>query len=367
MSTVRELHDKAMNLAHLAMVARQGEDWERAETLARQAYEFEMQAAKLIPEDQSSEPTRSILYRSAASLAYQCKEFVLAQRLIAKGLSGYPPPQVEQELKDLYEQMNFERHLEVRGAALENEAFQMSLEGRSVGHGMVMYDEFFKRIRTAWTLIDRTMQRKMGAPYQRAGRVAKNYRPFIPALSETRAGSFAITIRLAVIKGEQIPLPLITSAEQVIEEVITGIELINNGDQRGLRERIPQDSYFRNFLALTRDMAPDGDRINFVGFSSLKKVVGLTRHRNRIEIAPQDFSGNVERTPIRVEGILDYASARRHKEAIGLTTEDGIAYKIVVQEGLEDLVRVYFKQLVIVTGLYDRKQIYLEDVQSSEG
>ena len=364
MSTVRELHDKAMNLAHLAMVARHGQVWEQAETLARQAYEYELQAAQLISEDQSSEPTRSILYRSAASLAYQCKEFAIAQRLIAKGLSGYPPPQVEEELKDLYEQINFERHLQVRGVTLGNEDFQISLEGKSVGYGMIIYDEFLKRIRSAWTLIDRTMQRKMGATYQRHGRVAKTYRPFIPALSAARPGSFAITIKLAVVKGEQIPLPLIITADQVIDEVMAGIELINKGDEKGLRERIQQDNYYRNFVALTRDMAPDGDKIKLVGFTSLRGERSLTRQRSKIEISPEVVKGKAEPTPIRIVGILDYATARKRKDAIGLTAEDGQEYTITVQEGLDDLVRAYFNQKVVVTGLRDQKHLYLTDVQS---
>jgi hypothetical protein len=105
MSNVRELHDKAMQLAQLALIARHDQEWEEAKSLARQSYEYEAQAAELIPKDKSSEPTRSILYRSAASLAYQCEEFGIAQRLIAKGLSGYPPPQIEQELKELDEQV----------------------------------------------------------------------------------------------------------------------------------------------------------------------------------------------------------------------------------------------------------------------
>lgn len=75
MKSVRELHDKAMELAQLALVAYQNRDFDKAENLAYQAYENEIQAADLVPEGQSSEPTRSILYRSAASLARQCKEF----------------------------------------------------------------------------------------------------------------------------------------------------------------------------------------------------------------------------------------------------------------------------------------------------
>ncbi len=364
MSTVRELHDKAMTLAHLAMVARHNQEWDRAETLARQAYEHEVQAAELIPESQMSEPTRSILYRSAASLAYQCKEFAIAQRLIAKGLSGYPPSQVEQELKDLYEQINFERHLQVRGVTLENEDFQLCMEGAGVGYGTILYNEFVKRIQTTRTLIDRTIQRMMQAPYKRSGRVAKTYRPFVPALSAARPSSFAITIKLAVAKNEQIPM-FITAA-QIIDEIITGIELINNADQKGLRERIQPDSYYRNFVALTRDMAPDGERITLVGFTSLRKAVGLTKQRGQIEIPSDAEEADAKRTPIQVEGILDYASGRKQQGAIGLTTEAGREYTILVQEGLDDLVVKYWKQYVTVTGLYDQTRIYLTDIQPTD-
>lgn len=364
MSKLRDLHDEAMRLANLAMVARHNQEWEKAEALARQAYEYELQAAEITPEAKESEPTRSILYRSSASLAYQFKDFASAQRLIARGLSGFPPPQVEQELKDLYEQVNFERHLQVRGVELENEDFQMSIHGQFVGWGTILYDEFLKRLRITRTLIDRTVQRVMRAPYQRSGRIAKAFRPFTPALSAARQGSFAITIRLATVKDEQIPM--FVTAAQVIDEIIAGMDLVNSADERALRDRIPEEVYCRNFIALTRDLAPDGEKVNFVGFTSPRKSVGFTRLRSQIEITPErEKEGEAERTPIRVEGVLDFATARR-KQAIGLTTEDGTEYNIVVQEGLDDLVRAYFRQWVVVTGLWDKKQIYLADVQASE-
>ena len=104
MSTVRELHDKAVNLAQLALVAREKGDSEKAEALAIEAYEYESQAADLVSNEEQSEPTLSILYSSAASLAYQGRKFDVALQLVAKGLSGYPPPQVKEELKALIEQ-----------------------------------------------------------------------------------------------------------------------------------------------------------------------------------------------------------------------------------------------------------------------
>lgn len=108
MTTVRELHDKAMRLSQLALVARATGDTKRAEDLAREALHYETAASSLVPDDKASEPTRSILLRSAASLAYQCKEFQLAQQLIDKGLAGHPPPRIAQELQTLVEQIQNE-------------------------------------------------------------------------------------------------------------------------------------------------------------------------------------------------------------------------------------------------------------------
>lgn len=122
MSKVRELHDKAMELAQRALVARYSGELALAITLAHQAYEFEAQAAELVPYSETSEPTRSILYRSAASLAYQCQEFRVAQQLVAKGLSGYPPSDIEQELKNLLMQVSFEQYLQNQDLTLSTRA-----------------------------------------------------------------------------------------------------------------------------------------------------------------------------------------------------------------------------------------------------
>src|SRR4051812_43859896 len=113
MNTVRDVHSQAMELAQEAASARAAGELGRAEALIRQALLLESEAAARIVKDPSSEPTRSIIYRSAASLAYQANDFAMAQRLVFEGLAGYPPPRVEQELKDLYEQINFITHLQV--------------------------------------------------------------------------------------------------------------------------------------------------------------------------------------------------------------------------------------------------------------
>jgi hypothetical protein len=47
------------------------------------------------------EPTRSVLHRSAASLAVECCQLREAERLIGRALAGNPPPDIADELRDL--------------------------------------------------------------------------------------------------------------------------------------------------------------------------------------------------------------------------------------------------------------------------
>lgn len=105
MSVVRELHDRAMELAQAALLERESGNDARAIELAREAAPLELMAAEQLPKARESEPTRSILFRSAAALAFQAQDYETAERLVYDGLAGYPPPAVRRELFDLREQI----------------------------------------------------------------------------------------------------------------------------------------------------------------------------------------------------------------------------------------------------------------------
>jgi hypothetical protein len=372
MSTVRELHDKAAELVQQAMMARYEGERERAEDLARRAYEYEVQAVELVPDNESSEPTRSILYLSAASLAYQCKEFQNAQRLVAKGLSGYPPPKVKQDLKDLFEQLDFEQHLQARGVVLEEKDLQISMRGMSVGSGMVLYDEFDRVMQNTILLVHRTVERKMGRAFRAGpGRPREIYRQFIPALSAAREGSFAITLRLGIDTSQP---SFLVDAPQVIDEILMGIELVNLRNEEGVKQLIGDDvvdakAYRQNLVSLIKNMAPDGDRITFLGFTSKDRSVGLTRLRDDIELAPFVESDvvNLQVEPVELIGILDLAKSRGRRDIVEINPEDGSPKQVSVEEGLIDVVRSYFLQNVKVRGdlIRDDKgdeRIYLREI-----
>jgi hypothetical protein len=121
MLQVNVLHKEAMDLAELAQVAKLRGEIEQSNHLLRQAFAQESSAAALIANHWESEPTRSVLLRSAASLAIECEEFEIANRLIATALSGNPPAEIAEELQDLFIQINLRQYLQRRGVALDEE------------------------------------------------------------------------------------------------------------------------------------------------------------------------------------------------------------------------------------------------------
>jgi len=102
MQNIEELHTKAMDLAEEAFLDQKRGAHFKAISLFKTALNLEQKAASLLPLAKNSEPTRSLLYRSAASIAYYAGEYEIADRLIANGLAGYPPNEIKNELKNLY-------------------------------------------------------------------------------------------------------------------------------------------------------------------------------------------------------------------------------------------------------------------------
>lgn len=105
MGRIRELHEKAMELLQDAIVARHNNDDQTAIKKYQEAFKLESKAADLVCIKIDCEPTRSILYRSAASLAYQAGDFDNSLILIGKCLSGNPTQQIRNELSMLHEKI----------------------------------------------------------------------------------------------------------------------------------------------------------------------------------------------------------------------------------------------------------------------
>jgi hypothetical protein len=108
---VDKLHYEAMRSVDQSNHLRRLGDAKGSKQRLRQAFLKERRVAQMLADKIDFEPSRSVLHRSAATLALQCGELREAERLIGAALSGDPPEVIAEELRDLLEQVYFEKPL----------------------------------------------------------------------------------------------------------------------------------------------------------------------------------------------------------------------------------------------------------------
>lgn len=372
MNTIEMLHNEAMDMAELAHVAKLKGDHGIYHDLSKKAFELEKRAAFAMAQDFALEPTRSILCRSAATLAMDCGEYREAEKLVSLALWGNPPESIAEELRDLLETVQFSRHLETKGLELAGSEFQMSLSGKAIGHGVISSKEFTDRVAYIEKLLFRTAERKKGKPFKERGRKEAGMKEDLELfLSAPRAASFAITFKFGQSK-DQPHLPDIDPAIFIVDEVLECMKLVNEGNDAELKARIVDDAYLQNFLALTKQIAPDGNQITQVGFTVSRNgktsQTPFTMPKEKISIIGQTklLSNEVKR--VTVTGSLRYAdSTKGKKQIIKLVDEFGKSHFVIVPEGMmTDIVKPLWEDVVVVTGVKMGREIHLEDIRKSE-
>jgi hypothetical protein len=101
MQAIEADHIRAMEQVDRAHEAKQRGDTAAMSRHFTQAFLLEQQAAEAMAPYLDVEPTRSVLLRSAASLALECNRNEEAERLACLGLSGKPPEEIRAELRDV--------------------------------------------------------------------------------------------------------------------------------------------------------------------------------------------------------------------------------------------------------------------------
>ena len=359
MNDIAQLHLAAMEIADQAAANRRSGNRDLALEYTRRAFELERDAARGVERQLEYEPTRSVLHRSAASLALECDEMREAERLIASALSGNPPDEIAEELRDLLEDVYFHRHLSLRGIVLQPDEFQLSIEGEAVGFGIAPTNYFLPRIRDVESLIYRTAERRMGRGFRDSGRRPKDLTDEMELfVSVPRAASFAVSFRIGSSQLE-LDLPGKSFPQEVIADVFDCFELLNAGNLPELKQQIPDESYFRNFVGLSEKIAPDGRRVRRVGFTASTDIgerrVALSPKREPT-LAPAITSQVVTANPIeKVEGILLEANAKSTERGLIQVVDDaGTAHRFRIPRGMmSDIVRPMFEERVLV--IFQRK------------
>jgi len=356
---IRELHNKAMELADLA-------DWQNrrgnkndAISLYEESFSLEYEAAMNAYNSNVGEPSVSVLLRSAASLAMNCKKLRESEKLIALALSGEPPFEIAEELRNLLENVNFYRHLEVKGTELSDDEVQLVIAGHGVGFGYVKTDEILNRINWFKILTARTVERRLGKSFKTGSMTSEHKKILNNAyMSTPQAASMAFRIKFGNLNNFPV-IPGFGSYEDIVEDITENITLINENKIDILKEKITDTAYFNNFLSLTKELAPDGKIVNLFGITCIKqgqeRKTFLTERKEKIsEVIKFHQSKDESGTSINsvkkgtnqtVTGILRVADATKNIVEIIV---DSNHIKLLVPDGLSDIVRKYWDEKVVV-------------------
>jgi len=368
---MKDLHRQAMQEADLAHAARREGRGDAAREQFEKAYRLERAAAEQLLTRFDTEPSRSVLFRSAGTLAMEARRFIEAEQMVCMALAGTPPNNIAEELRDLYEQINFLRHLALRGVKLAEREIQMSLAGRGVGFGIAPTEAVVERIGHAQALLYRFTERKLNKPYRDKGAPTKEIREAVSLyMAVPRAASFAISL---VVGGKQEALPGMSVGESVIDDVVDCLDLFVRQEEEALREKIPDDAYLTNFKALAKAIAPDGEEIETVGFTSFRegreKIVALKPTRRKETPAPPfgtvpEAEKATGEGAVVVTGALRFADALEHKQnLIKLLDDNGVKHSVVVPPGMmDDIVHPLWSSRVRVSGVPSRGRILLTDI-----
>jgi len=217
----------------------------------------------------------------------------------------------------------------------------------------------------------------MERPYREVGAVRGAVREYGLFMSVPRAASMAVTLRVSRPKplpGFEEEIEYIHSS-QVIDELISCLDSFSRSEEKELRERIPQEAYYRNFVGIAKNLAPDGNEVRVVGFTALRRGqerrVSLTNPRDQIKLVPEfrrELEAKEKGEIATITGRLLLADARHSgREKIQLIDDEGQAHNVIVPEGMmSDIVRPLWEERVQVIGYYRRKSIRLEDINKVE-
>ena len=336
MTTFNDIHNEAMDATFYALRARRRGDVDVAQALFTKALKLELAALDVMGD--VGEPIYSMTYRSAATLALDCNDFRLAEKLASKALAGDPPSDVAWELREVLEQAMLQGHLRLDGIELADDELQMSLAGASIGHGLAPIDDFVKRangmrklIQKVWNYVNAQEQSENGSPKSR-----RSVSPDI-FISPIRTGSVAVTLKVG---GPRQTDFVQVGGGGVVGPTLDVIETVATSDVEELAAAYPEDTYRRELVRLVSDIAPDGIKVTQVGFTAVsagkERKVPLTKTKS-------EMSGLIPRTTpeVRVEtvtGRLLFLDGMRTNDlsSIKVLLADGTVRRIKVPAGVMD-------------------------------
>jgi hypothetical protein len=327
---LNQLHARAMELADMAKF---DTDTDRTLLLYRAALEYESRVAEeLFCTD--LEPSRSIILRSAASLALQCGEIDSAERFAAQGLGGRPEPVVAQGLRDMIFEVNLRRSIDTHFAVGVPSKMHVTFAGPHATPNSIEPRLFATHMETLHSMMFRVYENLLGNPFRESGRRrSRSIQDDVVFRYEAASnGVFGYDLSAQRVQEK---FGFADNGENVVQSTANVLRWASSGDRNQLL-RFCNDNrdYYRYFVHGTKGLLPDGRKVRQIGFmtdsDSAEPIVVGTATRdviNRRMVYDEDAAEHLE-----IRGYLDRAN--RRSSTIAIRDEEGQTHNLQIQGGI---------------------------------
>lgn len=279
-----ELHNKAMKLADEADFQIRIGNKKKAQKLYAKAYFFEKEASSGAVYEHVGEPSETVLLKSAAFLAFDAKLFEESEKMARIALSRKPSKEMEEELNTLLKSIHVERRLSVGRNSLKANEILIAVAGQGDNQEQALKDDLEDRIKIFNKMAVRAAEWGKNIAYRQSGRPSKEIQElFRHNLSIARETPQVVTMRLAQEGTESTSPECRAQVKMIVDDIATNLDLANQGKLSDLFERFKDRLYFENFLTLAKEFAPDGENVDSVIITYLKKgkkvPIRLTRQK----------------------------------------------------------------------------------------
>ena len=364
-----KLHREAMDFSEEAQIAKIKRENENSVSIFfEKAFELEKEAAMLLKDEEEDLVTRAVLFRSAAVLAFDCNKSREAEKLIGLGLSKEAPLQIANELRDLYEEINFKRHMEIHGINLLPGQIQASFMGDAIHSGLSEVTPIINRIDMLRKMFLRTAQRLQDIPFKKSGRMSKSLEKFGLYISPPQPGSIAFTLQIGG-SEQEFDFGDKSSKSNIINNVIECLNHFENNRMEKLKGLIVDEAYYGNFISLAEEIKPDGEKVKNVALVTENNRVRLKTRRSetlKTKNSNSDEKNKVTEKLKVAKGELLLADATGGDDLIiqiipNNRKENSV--KIHVPPEREDIIENYWKKEVLVNWENQNRKKILTDVK----
>jgi hypothetical protein len=351
-----KLYDDAMENWSLAYIARNSGDMSQFAAYSKDAFLLAVQAAEMLSTRFDAEPTRSIVCKMVAEIALQIGDTGAAIKYSAMGLSGQPYDDIALDLHGIMQNATHHIHYKVKGLVLSNDEMQISFTGDAVGYGYIPYKLLLGKMEVFESLLMRTAERHYNLKFRRHGKIKSQVKERIELFAGVpKAASYAFNIKV----GQNSPDDLFDTKSQIISEFLRCIEYLEAGNMETLKEAITDPLYYNNFIALVKELAPDGKMINNIYFTRSDNThIQFTKTREKIAKLPTKEKYSDDRQPISARGFLDRATALEDEDIIRVGRT---SFRVPL--ALEDVVSMHWRKRVVAHGIKQNDRIILTSVE----